>query len=327
MFSLATTAITVCNVHHFSLSKRPCEISNKNANITRLKTARSVWSNLHVRRRYPSGPTRGPRQRLCYAFWNLPTPPLPPGLPDLSGDVIASAATFTLQQILRSHKLVETTVDCTVPGLLQGGIEGVVISGKAWCSPKRLTCHELQFEVGKVQIDTAALLTRQTVILAKPSSGRANVALTEKDFGNFLDHPLMQVAVQRAPLRFEKTGDVHIRNGKLCFTAICRRDSVEYEVQMYASGGDGSTKNVNTTLMVKAKPTSADQMPDTSKEEAFAETVKSFFTDLTIDLSGAEIRYQSMRVEESSGSKPGLIHMSLKLFVRQFPSLNIANRI
>lgn len=326
MFSLATPANTICSVHIFSLNKWPSETLSKNAKISRLKTGRSVLSILPVRRLYPLGTTRGTRKRLCYAFWNLPNPPLPPGLPDLSGDVIASAATFTLQQILRSHKLVETKVDCTVPGLLQGGIEGVVISGKAWCSPKCLTCHELRFEVGKVQIDTAALLARQTVILAKPSRGSANVTLTEKDFGNFLDHPLMQVSIQQAPLRFAKTGDVHIRNGKLCFTAICRRDDVEYEVEMYASGGKGSTKN-NTALIVEAKPTSVDQTSDSSKEEAFAETVKSFFTDLIIDLSGAEIRYHSMTVEESSGSKPGLIHMSLKLFVRQFPSVNIANRI
>lgn len=116
---------------------------------------------------------------------------LPPPLPDLSGELLSAAATFALQTNLRSATSIDAAVDCTVPGLLTGQVDGVVITGREWVSRKNLTCSSLRFKVGTVAIDQTALIAERVVKLKSVPTGDADMVFTAEDFGNFLVHPLM----------------------------------------------------------------------------------------------------------------------------------------
>ena len=67
-------------------------------------------------------------------------------------------------------------MECTVPGLLMGQVDGVVISGSDWASRKNLTCSSLRFTVGTVAIDQGALFSERIVKLKSvPTVGAVQV--------------------------------------------------------------------------------------------------------------------------------------------------------
>ena len=80
--------------------------------------------------------------------------------PDISGDLLASVATLVLKGVLREWDDVSFVVDCSVMDLLGGKVDGVQLSGAKWVSPLNLTCESLRCDVGAVEIDPIALVSK-----------------------------------------------------------------------------------------------------------------------------------------------------------------------
>eukprot|EP00271_Cylindrocystis_brebissonii_P015522 TRINITY_DN38438_c0_g1_i1.p1 TRINITY_DN38438_c0_g1~~TRINITY_DN38438_c0_g1_i1.p1 ORF type:complete len:394 (-),score=48.74 TRINITY_DN38438_c0_g1_i1:297-1478(-) len=124
----------------------------------------------------------------------------------LSGNLLAGVATVALKSRLRAYDVVETQIDCSLRGLLQGYVKGVRIVGAGWQSPLELTCRDLEVTVTDVQLDVKALVSKQMITLLKPPIGRASIGFNSTDFANFLAHPLMvvasEVAFSGSPFRF-----------------------------------------------------------------------------------------------------------------------------
>ena len=109
--------------------------------------------------------------------------------PDISGDLLASVATLVLKGVLREWDDVSFVVDCSVMDLIGGKVDGVQLSGAKWVSPLNLTCESLRCDVGAVEIDPIALVSKQAVELRTIPVGDCVVRINTTDFGNFLVHP------------------------------------------------------------------------------------------------------------------------------------------
>lgn len=252
----------------------------------------------------------------------MPQPP-----PDLSGDLLSAAATFALQTNLRSSSSIDAAVDCTLPGLLMGQVDGVVISGSDWASRKNLTCEKIAFHVGTVAIDQAALVTERVVKLKSVATGDAELVFSAEDFGNFLVHPLTAAAAESngpgghnfvfdgpngsdaAP---ELEGRVQLKEGAVCFSGTWGRDGGWYRVAMRpdVNGGGVSVETLEAPAGVG--------LGGGGGGEELAAAMAAFFAGLMIDLRGAQLSYRSMTVTDTR------VQLFLTLRVVSFPPPNAA---
>lgn len=266
-----------------------------------------------------TNPARRRRSVVVSARAFNPFPfPMPPPPPDLSGDVLSAAATFALRTILRSHASIDADVDCTVPGLMTGQVDGVVISGKDWVSRQNLTCQSLRFAVGTVAIDQIALVAEQLVKLRGVATGSAELVFTANDFGNFLVHPLTRAASRVAgPGGYEFVFDggpeviktaraVALVDGAVCFGGTWAKDGGRYRVAMRPKG-EGAGVEVVTLEGGGGGLTGGEEL---------ARAMAEFFETLMVDLQGAQLTYVDMTVDDDA------VAMSLSLRVVSFPPPN-----
>lgn len=255
----------------------------------------------------------------------MPQPP-----PDLSGDLLSAAATFALQTNLRSSSSIDAAVDCTLPGLLTGQVDGVVISGRNWASRKNLTCETIAFRVGTVAIDPAALVTERIVKLKSVATGDAELVFSAEDFGRFLVHPLTVAAaasngpgghnfVFDAPNASDAERRVQLKDGAVCFSGTWSRDGGWYRVAMrpdaYGGRPAGRTDVRVETLEARDAPAGVGRGAG-GGGEALAAAMAAFFAGLTIDLRGAQLSYRSMTVTDTR------VQLYLTLRVVSFPPPN-----
>ena len=289
--------------------------------------------------------TRGAAPRASFN----PFPFMPPTPPDLSGDLLSAAATFALQTNLRSSSAIDAAVDCTVPGLLAGQVEGVVISGRDWASRKNLTCESLRFSVGTVAIDQGALITQQVVKLKSVPTGDAELVLSAEDFGNFLVHPLTRAATAAngpGGHDFEFDGGsgsssngkgrgVTLEDGAVCFGGVWAKNGGRYRVAMtpgeqersvrvttleappgFGSGGRRRGEEGEGEGGVGGADDEDQQWDDDGGGDELAAAMAEFFGRLMIDLQGAQLTYRDMTVTKSK------VRLSLSLRVVSFPPPN-----
>ena len=293
-------------------------------------TARSVAAPRRVAR-HPGA--RVPRPRtlsddlsgsVAARSWN-PLSVLAP--PDISGDLLASVATLVLRGVLRSADDVRFVVDCSAGDLIQGRVDGVTLSGERWVSPLNLTCERIRCVVGAVEIDTIALLTKQSVELRTTPEGTCEVSFTAGDFGNFLVHPQFENAVRRSrrewgfDFTFRRDG-VRLEDGAVVFFGTRGGGGGGgAEGGDESEGGDERDEGERGNVVeVRMRPVGRGVVEcvvagsDATSDDATSAALERFFRELVVNLLGAELRYGDMAVDEAR------VTLGLKLRVIKFPS-------
>merc|ERR1712224_1044816 len=89
-----------------------------------------------------------------------------------------------------THVSCDLTADSN--NLLFGRVGPVTVKGRGWESPLGLTCKAIEATVDECKLDMGRVVSNQKLVLTTPAEGRAMVALSGIDFGNFITHPLIK---------------------------------------------------------------------------------------------------------------------------------------
>jgi hypothetical protein len=240
-----------------------------------------------------------------------------------SASVVEAAATAVLASRLLSQNGITCAVDCSLPGLLSGRVEAARITGTAWQSRKSLTCRSLDFAVGRVEIDAAAVMTRAVLALRAPARGAGTVVFTPADFGNFLAHPLFVAAAARAVagrrFAFASRGVSFDPTGSVRFSGAL--NGANYACALYpppvlaaATQRGGSTSAPPPARAVRVVAAGG---PDA---DAVSAALSRFFTSLVIDLEGTRLTYADIALAPDAAT----LTLRLALEVTRFPRADFA---
>ena len=272
--------------------------------------SRDPWKALGTRAGGVSSTSHGHRHLPSASFF-------PFAAPDLSGDLLSSAAQFALRTYLVECGSVDVTVDANAGSLFQGTVREVVIEGNNWRSRKDLTCVSLRMAVGEAALDPGALLTERLIKLKKPSDGNAQVVFSETDFGNFLTHPLVERAtkewaeedgVQDTKKKFRFDKETTTKNGCVVFFGQWEDSERKVNKLRYIM-----CPSLNAPGFVDVTTTCVSGECDEREIETAERAMAVFFQTLVVDLSGARLSYRSMLIENDR------ISLDLALEVVSFP--------
>ncbi|KXZ56410.1 hypothetical protein GPECTOR_1g365 [Gonium pectorale] len=157
-------------------------------------------------------------------------------------ETIAAAA---LRARLRSHSKVAVQISASGWDLLSGRIEGAKVEGRMWESPLGLTAQVLDVQVGRVELDLPAVFSQQRIVLRNVPVGSARVVFTARDFGAFLQHPLVVTAARKAvqgrPFLFDRDGVAIIpepvTGGCVLFSGTVAASGRRYQLTMRPAQG------------------------------------------------------------------------------------------
>lgn len=202
--------------------------------------------------RVAAAPRRSPSTQQQRARRRAPPVPQAVGAHDLTATLLEQVTSLALRARLKEARAVSTEISCDAMSLLAGRVNSVTIKGEGWRSPLDLTAQLLECSVGAAALDYSRVLAGQIVLTNVPT-GTARVVFDERDFGNFLAHPLVArqaaAAVKGAPFDFDRAS-VRLEapsaarpGGAVYFTGTCRADGGRYQVELLpvarASGGGG----------------------------------------------------------------------------------------
>ena len=88
--------------------------------------------------------------------------------------LLSYVAEVGLKLKLKSHGVVQVTIDSTPAELLRGSVQGVTVSGTLWASPFLLTCRTIEATVGETSVALDAL-ARGQIDLKQPALGTCTV--------------------------------------------------------------------------------------------------------------------------------------------------------
>ena len=255
----------------------------------------------------------------------FPPPPQPTAL-------ISNAAELILRTRLRAHRLVSVSVDGSPADLLSGRVAGVQVAGSGWCTPMKLSCEELRFNVGRTSLDFSKI-PQGRIVLQQPARGSAKISFTAEDWGNFLAHPLLLNALT-ARRRSAAAPSVTLGRAAIDASGAVRFNVVWGGVALVASLSQpvGSSR----AKVACAAPPPAEQgstqppaeLPPELEEAArdAAAFLEGFFNELLVDLDGCELRFRSLEVAGRAASPrsravgAALLELDLDVCVKRFPS-------
>lgn len=225
-----------------------------------------------------------------------------------------AAATAVLSSRLKSHASVFCAVDCSLPGLLAGRVEGARISGAAWQSRKNLTCRSLDFRVRGAELDGGALLATGLLTLRAPARGGGAVVFTPGDLGNFLAHPLLAAAAARAvegrPFAFAPRSVAFGRDGTVRFSGAC--GGADYACVLHPPPPPPARVDILSPPVPRPVRVDATGGPNAA---AVSAGLSRFFSTLSIDLEGTRLRYADVAVAPDAVT----LTLRLSLEVTRFP--------
>jgi hypothetical protein len=165
------------------------------------------------------------------------------------------------------------------------------------------------------------------VLLNTIAEGRAMVALSAIDFGNFITHPLMQPATppvvegivnNKNKLEFLKDNvRIDAAIGSVTFCGMYGGMQWEFDLRRAESG---------KAAMITARPSSYDYGENNLKERenldllavALSQTTSNFFNHMVFELDGTFLSFNDMMV--TNKGKEASVMLSLAITVKKFPS-------
>jgi hypothetical protein len=155
------------------------------------------------------------------------------------------------------------------------------------------------------------------------AKGRAMVALSANDFGNFITHPLMQPpsppriqGAEEAKLEFlNENVQLDPTMGSVTFYGIYAGATWEFVLKRANSE---TNKAVITATLVECNKNESDNLNYVELAEALTETTSRFFNEMVFELDGTFLSFQDMMLTDK-GKEPSVM-LSLAITVRKFPS-------
>ena len=262
----------------------------------------------------------------------------------VSGNLISDLAVIAIQLCLKDYVDVACDLTANPQDIFQGRIGPVTVKGKEWKSSRGLTCKAIEASVDSCQLDMGRILSEQTLVLTRPTEGKCMIALTAKDFGNFVVHPRLEKAKLQASqsagllINAEEQKQTASSGTKTSTTTTSSSspslidfqqenvviDPASGSVTFFASCAGIECKCVlersknATGPKAQVRVTTLDQ----SKQEQAVELSKvftDFFNNITFELyDGLLLSFRDMMVT-GKGASPSVL-LSLNIRVEKFPT-------
>lgn len=241
--------------------------------------------------------------------------------PDPVSQALSGVAKIVLESRLQELQSVDVQVRASPLAILSGGVDGVRVSGRGWCTPMRLSCRELDVSVGRTAIDVQALVSSRRILLQRAAEGDATMVFSGADWQHFLEHPLMAAAIanRRCTLPCPCISFAGSR-------AVVRPDGVEFtlrwgehalQARLYQRQGGQVVASVRADDLVVVEPAAAAADVDADTARLAAMWIVGLFENLVLDLDGCELRFRSLRAATDK------LELRLGVRIRSFPSLDI----
>lgn len=252
-------------------------------------------------------------------------PPPPPGADTISSNLISQLAIYAIKRRLKEERTVNCDVNFSSSNLLWNGRVGpVTVSGKDWCSYRGLSCRAIEATVEQCELDAKMIISNRKLLLTTPAMGKALVALTAKDFGNFITHPLMKTSSSfidssgESSIEFHKDGTIiDPVTSEVIF--ICSFLGVRWRCSLQRSS---ETKKATVhVLPMDGNEVVSDDNELTlqqSSKQTLSEYLERFFNEMVFELDGTYLTYRDMMVTDKGGIPSVMIALTIK--VRKLPS-------
>jgi hypothetical protein len=239
--------------------------------------------------------------------------PPPPGADTISSNLISQLAIFAIKRRLKAERNVNCEVSFSSSDLLLNGRVGpVTISGKDWCSYRGLSCRAIKATVEQCELDAKMIISNRKLILTTPAIGKAIVALTANDFGNFITHPIMKT-----------------------FTSAYNSGESTIEFLTEGVSIDPLTSTVIFVCMVQGSRWKASLQPSTETKKAtvrvspigygslledqeisslqLSKKLERFFNEMVFELDGTYLSYRDMMVTNKGDVPCVMIALNIKV--------------
>lgn len=204
----------------------------------------------------------------------------------------------------------------------------MTVKGRGWKSPLGLTCRAIEATVNECSLDMGRVISNQKLVLTTPAEGRAMVALSAADFGNFITHPLMKPPsppitngsndIQNSRLVFQKENvSVDPSTGLVTFYGTYADSQWKFALQRAA--GSGERAKIHATLAESGGEHEHERgaVVD-AMEMSLALTTSKFFNEMVFDLDGTFLSFEDMMLTDKG--KDSSVMISLRIKVKKFPS-------
>jgi len=247
---------------------------------------------------------------------------------------ISQLACMALKRRLEDHTHVSCDLTADSNNLLLGRVGPVTVKGRGWESPLGLTCRAIEATVDECKLDMGRVISNQKLVLTTPAEGRAMVALSARDFGNFITHPLIKPP--SPPINIEKYDGALMSESGITF----EKENVSVNpstgtVQFYGTYGGSKWKYTlerasDGLQKAKIHAELAEDYGNTDflnnksvheLEERLAMTTSQFFNEMVFDLDGTFLSFEDMMLTEKG--KEASVMLSLRITVEKFPSPGI----
>lgn len=262
---------------------------------------------------------------------------------------------MALKRRLKDQTHVSCDLTANSNGLLQGLVGPVTVKGRGWRSSLGLTCKAIEATIDKCQLDMGKVLANQKLVLTTPGTvtlvflvdaslqfdpygtaklsplfffvpakGRAMVALSAEDFGNFITHPLMRAPVPPKIAGFDNSGtklqfsrenvSIEPKQGLVTFFGTCAGATWKFILQRSPS----AKKALIEVSLVELNENVRYDVDVSSVAEALAVSTSKFFNEMVFELDGTFLSFNDMMLTEK-GAEPSIM-FALTILVRKFPS-------
>jgi len=244
----------------------------------------------------------------------------------VTSTLISNLACMALKRRLIDQTHVSCDLTADTNNLFFGRVGPVTVKGRGWKSPLGLTCRAIEATVNECSLDMGRLVSNQKLVLTTPAEGRAMVALSATDFGNFITHPLIKPPSppsingssdnQNSRLVFQKENvSVDPSTGLVTFYGTYADSKWKFALQRAAGGGEQA--KIHATLAESGGERERGAVVD-AMELSLASTTSKFFNEMVFDLDGTFLSFEDMMLTDKG--RDSSVMISLRIKVKKFPS-------
>jgi len=231
----------------------------------------------------------------------------------------------------QTHVSCDLTADSSQ--LLLGRVGPVTVKGRGWKSPLGLTCRAIEATVNECKLDMGRVISNQKLVLITPAEGRAMVALSATDFGNFITHPLMKPP--SPPMNTNDNNFMTSGNSRLTFlkenvsvdpstgtvTFYGSYAGSQWKFTLQRDAGSAQKAKIQASRFESSRDGDLTNIDYAGMERALAATTSQFFNEMVFELDGTFLSFEDMMLTDKG--KESSVMLSLRIKVKKFPSPGI----
>jgi len=249
----------------------------------------------------------------------------------VTSTLISQLACMALKRRLEDHAHVSCDLTADSNNLFLGRVGPVTVNGRGWGSPLGLTCKAIEATVDECKLDMGRLISNQKLVLTTPAKGRAMIALSATDFGNFITHPLMKppsppmstndsIITTNSKLTFLKENvSVNPSTGTVTFYGTYAGSKWKFSLERVAEGARKA--KIQASLAELGDDVDITKMDYEGLETALAFSTSQFFNEMVFELDGTFLSFQDMMLTDKGNQSS--VMLSLSILVKKFPSPGI----